>query len=273
MSGPLPDPWSALAAFTPARIALGRAGASPPTREVLAFALAHAQARDAVHARLDRAALARDLAALGLACVEVESEACDRQVYLCRPDLGRRLQASSRTRLAARALADRPPLVLVIGDGLSATAVARHAPVLIREFLPLATKSGLSLGPLVLAEGARVALGDEIGGLLGARFVAVLIGERPGLSAADSMSVYLTREPRAGRTDAERNCISNIRPGGLPPSAAARSLAWLIEAAMVTGATGVALKDRSDVALPSVSDGLLGPLPRATGNDSESMTG
>ena len=239
------DPWKHLGARTPARIALGRAGASLPTREVLAFALAHAQARDAVHAHLDRAALALRLHALGLDTIEVESEARDRATYLRRPDLGRQLDDASRARIKAAMPGETCDLVLMIGDGLSATAVAAHAPALVEAVLPHVNLLELKLGPTVIADGARVALGDEVGSLLDARLVAVLIGERPGLSAADSLSVYLTYMPRAGRTDAERNCISNIRPGGLAPDAAAANLAWLIKAALALQLTGVALKDRS----------------------------
>ncbi len=262
MTGPPRDPWSALASRTPARIGLGRSGASLPTREVLSFALAHARARDAVHARLDRAALAACLAAMGLATVEVESEAHERPLYLRRPDLGRRLSGVSRARLAA-CESKQCDLSLMLGDGLSALAVAAHAPTLIAAFLPLAAGLGLRLGTIALAQGARVALGDEIGVALGARAIAVLIGERPGLSAADSLGVYLTYDPRPGRHDAERNCISNIRPGGLAPTTAAIKLAWLVEACLTRKLTGVALKDESETALPGgdPAPGVCGPRP------------
>ncbi len=243
------DPWQGLGAWTPARIALGRAGASLPTREVLSFALAHAQARDAVHARLDRIELAGRLRGLGLVSLEVESRARDRATYLRRPDLGRQLDETSRERIMVAARGETCDVALMIGDGLSATAIAAHAAALVGALLPHIGSLGLQLGPVVIAEGARVALGDEVGALIGARLVAVLIGERPGLSTADSMSVYLTYAPRPGRTDAERNCISNIRPGGLAPEVAAANLAWLIEAALARGVTGVALKDRSDAGL------------------------
>ncbi len=239
------DPWKHLRARTPARIALGRTGASLPTREVLSFALAHAQARDAVHARLDRSALAVQMRALGLDTVVAESEARDRATYLRRPDLGRQLDDRSRERIKAAVRNETCDLVLMIGDGLSATAVASHAPALVEAVLLHVNALGLKLGPTVIALGARVALGDEVGELLGARLVAVLIGERPGLTAADSLSVYLTYLPRRGRTDAERNCISNIRPGGLAPEVAAANLAWLVKAALAMQVTGVALKDRS----------------------------
>lgn len=248
MSGAPRDPWFHLANRTPARIGLGRSGVSLPTREVLSFALAHAQARDAVHADFDRAALQTSLAALGLQCIQVESEAGDRQTYLRRPDLGRRLAAPSRAALAQPG-STACDLALIIGDGLSATAVASHAPTLIAAFLPHARQLGLKLAAVTIAQGARVALGDEIGNLLGARAVAVLIGERPGLSAADSLGIYLTYAPRAGRNDGERNCISNVRPAGLAPALAAARLAWLVEAALARRLTGVGLKDESEAAL------------------------
>lgn len=244
MTAPPRDPWGYLSDRTTARIGLGRAGASLPTNAVLSFALAHAKARDAVHACLDRVALADGLATMGLATVMVESEAVERALYLRRPDLGRRLNGSSRMRLAS--CASGYDLALAIGDGLSASAVNAHALTLITAFVPFATRLGLTLGPITLAEGARVALGDEIGAALGARVVAVVIGERPGLSAADSLGVYLTYDPKPGRHDAERNCISNIRPDGLSPEAAASKLAWLIDAALTRKLTGVALKDESD---------------------------
>jgi ethanolamine ammonia-lyase small subunit len=262
MTGAPRDPWQGLGMRTPARIALGRAGSSLPTREVLAFSLAHAQARDAVHARLDRAALAVQLRALGLTTIEAESQARDRATYLRRPDLGRQLDDASRQRIEAVAQGTPCDLALMIGDGLSATGVAAHAPALVGALLPHVRSLGLMLGPVVIAEGARVALGDEVGALLGARLVAVLIGERPGLSAADSLSVYLTYAPRSGRTDAERNCISNIRPGGLAPEAAAANLAWLVKAALALQVTGVVLKDESGVGLDVAATGALDALKR-----------
>ena len=244
------DPWFDLASRTPARIGLGRAGASMPTREVLAFALAHAQARDAVHARLDRVALAAQLSHLQLSTIEVQSEAgCDRPIYLRRPDLGRSLSEASRQRLANARLSGQCDVAMVLGDGLSAMAVMAHAPEVVAAFLPFAVRHGWRLGPIALVAGARVALGDAIGQALGARIVAVLIGERPGLTASDSLGIYLTYEPHAGRTDAERNCISNIRQDGLTPAMAAFNLAWLIDAALTRRLTGVDLKDESDQAL------------------------
>jgi len=242
------DPWAKLARFTPARIALGRAGASLPTREVLQFALAHARARDAVHAGLDASGIARGLAELGLETIEVASDATDRALYLRRPDYGRRLSQVSRALLEARG-GEPVDLALVVGDGLSAAAVHAHAVALVAAILPHVKSLKLSLGPLVIAHGARVALGDEIGALLRTRLVAVLIGERPGLSSPDSLGVYLTFDPKPGRSDAERNCLSNIRAEGLGYELAAFKLAWLAREALRRSLTGVALKDESDLAL------------------------
>lgn len=228
------DPWSALKAATPARIALGRAGGSLPTGAVLDFALDHARARDAVLAAVDFEALAERI---GRPCQRVASAAPDRATYLRRPDLGRRLAEG-------QSLPSRPcDLLLVVADGLSAAAVQAHAAPLIAALPP-----DLREAPVVLARQARVALGDEIGERMGARMVAVLIGERPGLSSPDSLGVYLTYGPRVGRTDAERNCISNIRPGGLTYEDAAARLAWLIREGFKRRLTGVELKDQSDLA-------------------------
>jgi ethanolamine ammonia-lyase small subunit len=241
-----PDPWRRLAALTPARIGLGRAGPGLPTREVLAFALAHAKARDAVHAPLDAEAVAGQIAGLGLAAVQADSRAPDRETYLRRPDLGRALSPAAGARLVR---GDGIDLALVVADGLSSAAVHAHAAAVIAALLPHAERAGWRLGPVVVARQARVALGDEIGAALAARAVAVLIGERPGLSAPDSLGIYLTHGPRPGRTDAERNCISNIHGRGLSPQAAAARLAWLTAEALRRGLTGVGLKDESDLAL------------------------
>ena len=242
-----PDPWAKLKALTPARIALGRVGASLPTREVLRFALAHALARDAVHAPFDVAAIEGALHVLGLATIRVASQADSRAVYLRRPDLGRRLDAASRAALEAATGA--PDVALVIADGLSATAVQAHAPPLVEALLPRFDDARLALVPAVIAREARVAWGDEIGALLQARLVVMLIGERPGLSAADSLGAYLTYAPKPGRTDAERNCVSNIRPGGLGCDQAAARIAWLVREALRRSVSGVTLKDDSVAAL------------------------
>ncbi|PLZ00278.1 ethanolamine ammonia-lyase [Burkholderia sp. WAC0059] len=249
-----PNPWQALRRFTPARIALGRAGSGLPTAPLLAFNLAHAQARDAVHRPLDAAALHAALNARGWASLDAHSAAPDRAHYLRRPDLGRQLADASRERLrGASAGGDAPDLVFVVADGLSALAAARHALPLLETLVP--KLAGWRIGPVVVARQARVALGDEIGELLRARCVAVLVGERPGLSSPDSLGVYLTWAPRAGRTDAERNCVSNVRPEGLVYAAAAHRLHYLLGQARRLGLTGVSLKDDSDAALPGGATG------------------
>jgi ethanolamine ammonia-lyase small subunit len=248
MKPPHLDPWSPLRRLTPARIALGRTGSSLPTDALLEFSVAHAAARDAVYVALDVDGLRSELGALGYFCVSVRSAARERAEYLRRPDLGRRLDPESRERLSQGPGAGSPgngsrvhPIVWVIADGLSANAARQHALPVMKAAVGLL---GLdSPGPIVLATQARVALGDEIGELLDAEFVVMLLGERPGLSAPDSLGIYLTRAPVIGCTDAQRNCISNIRPEGLSYPAAAGTLARLIGGARRLGATGVTLKD------------------------------
>jgi len=241
------SPLESWRAATPARIALGRAGAGMPTNEVLRFGWAHAMARDAIHATLDVQALADTLQAQGWDTLQVHSRAGDRTYYLRRPDLGRQLPPEDSSRL--RSLAGSPKdLCIVVGDGLSSMAIERHAAPLLAELRPK-LPPGLSLTPVVIASQARVALADEIAEDLGARLSIILIGERPGLSSPDSLGVYITHAPRRGRHDAERNCISNIRPEGLGYSAAAFRLAWLIRESLRRGLTGVGLKDESHLAL------------------------
>ncbi|MGX5735415.1 ethanolamine ammonia-lyase subunit EutC [Bosea thiooxidans] len=239
-----PDPWQRLAALTPARIGLGRAGAGLGTGEALRFALAHAQARDAVHAALDEAALAGQLKTLGLDSITVASRAAGRASYLLRPDLGRSLDAASRAALEAKAITGCD-IALVVADGLSASAIATQASVFLATFLPLARRHGWSLSPAVIVSQGRVAIGDEIGALVGARLTLLMIGERPGLSSPDSLGLYITYAPRPGRSDGERNCISNIHGAGLSSTEAATRAAWLIDAALARGLSGVALKDES----------------------------
>jgi len=229
-----PARWVDLRRFTPARVALGRVGNGLPTAAHLDFQAAHAAARDAVHAPLDVATLVADLEAAGLPGIAVHSEAPNRRTYLLRPDLGRRLYDRA-------AIPSLPGAMLfVVCDGLSATAVQRHTVTVLRHVIP---RLPGPVAPIFVAEQGRVALGDAIGEAMGAEAVAVLIGERPGLSAADSLGIYLTWQPHRGRTDAERNCISNVRPEGLPPEAAGDKLLWLIGAARRLRLTGVALKD------------------------------
>lgn len=243
------DIWRQLAALTPARIGLGRAGSALTTAETLRFALAHATARDAVHTPFDATRMAAEIAALGLPTIAVESQADTRQTYLLRPDLGRSLDAPSRDRLVALS-AGPVDLALVVGDGLSSSAVHAHAVAMAEALRVHATSHGWTLAPVVVASGARVALGDEIGALLRARLVVMLIGERPGLSSPDSLGLYLTYAPAPGRHDGERNCVSNIHGGGLGYAEAAFKAAWLMREALKRQLTGVALKDESDVTLP-----------------------
>lgn len=242
------DPWAPLRRFTEARIGLGRTGAGLPTREVLKFSMAHAQARDAVRTPIDWGGVEADLAALELPTLHIASAAANRDTYLRRPDLGRRLNEASRAALAAMPQ-PAPELLLIIGDGLSSTAVAANAAATVAALLPHIRQAGWRLGTVLLATQSRVALGDEAGEALGARAVAMLIGERPGLSSPDSLGAYLTWEPRAGRKDGERNCLSNIRVGGQTADEAAFRIAWLLREAFRRRLTGVTLKDESNYQL------------------------
>lgn len=243
---PEPDPWSSLKAFTAARIALGRSGTSVPLREALAFRLAHAHARDAVYSVLETDRLLAGLAALQLTAASVNSQAKNRQEYLLRPDWGRQLDEDSQRGLVEMC-ATGSDVVIVLADGLSATALNDHALPLLTLLLPLLRTAGFRLGPVVLACQARVALGDEIAGRLQAQLVLVLIGERPGLSSPNSLGAYLTYAPRPQLTDEVRNCVSNIRPEGLPYVAAAQKLFYLISEALRRKLSGVGLKDEHDL--------------------------
>ncbi len=241
-------PWTVLRRFTDARIGLGRAGSALPIGEVLKFSMAHARARDAVTTPIDWEPIEADLKALGLKTLRIESAAPDRDTYLRRPDLGRRLSAEARQTLAAIA-GPSFDIAILVGDGLSSTGVAANAVAVIGALLPFAEKNGWSLAPVLLAKQARVALGDEAGEFVGARAVLVLIGERPGLSSPDSLGAYLTFAPRVGRKDGERNCISNIRRGGLSAEEAAFKASWLLREAFRRKLTGVQLKDESNYQL------------------------
>jgi ethanolamine ammonia-lyase small subunit len=232
-----PDPWSVLRTLTPARVALGRAGSAVPTRAHLDFQLAHARARDAVHTRLDVGAFR---ARLMLPSLAVKSAAVDRAEYLRRPDRGRRLDPQSAPLLTRVGGADLG--AVVIGDGLSALAVDRHAPSLLALLAPALEADGWRLAPVIVVEHARVAIGDEIGERLGATAVVVLIGERPGLSAPDSLGAYFTYAPRVGRTDADRNCVSNIRADGLSVEDAAAQIRWLFAESRRRQLSGVAIR-------------------------------
>lgn len=257
------NPWQALRQFTAARIALGRTGVSQPTEPQLEFQLAHARARDAVHLALDAGALARALDSgldsgldpglkPALPCVELRSAAESRNIYLQRPDLGRKLDPASRqTLLALRggaagdAAALPYDLGFVIADGLSALAIEQNALPFLQMLMRRLAPEQWSLAPIAIVQQGRVAIGDEVGELLGARAVVVLIGERPGLSSPDSMGLYLTWAPRAGLTDESRNCISNVRPAGLRYEEAAFKLHYLLSEARRRRLSGVELKDET----------------------------
>lgn len=242
-----PGPWGRLRQFTPARIGLARAGVGIATHEQLAFQLAHARARDAVHTPFDAAGVAEELGRRRFSVVRLVSAAPDRAAYLMAPDLGRKLADAARWKLSELACDFACDLVLVVADGLSALAVHRHAVPLIDALA--ARLQGVKIGTVAVVERGRVAIGDEIGAALNAKLAVVLIGERPGLSSPDSLGVYLTWAPKAGRKDSERNCISNIRPEGLGYAAAADKLAYLITEALKRQLTGVQLKDETGAAL------------------------
>lgn len=252
--------WDRLRRTTPARIGLGRVGHALPLGEVLDFQLAHARARDAVHGVLDRDALSRALAPLPV--VMVESAAMDRATYLRRPDLGRQLSSASARILAELAARSEPCDVLfVLGDGLSSGAVEARGAALVRAAMD--ELADLSIGPVILAHQARVALGDPVGEALRARICVMILGERPGLSVADSLGIYLTHAPRMGRRDSERNCISNIHDaGGLSCAEAARKLGWLVREALRRGLSGVELKEEAQLSSPNFAD--LPPSSRPT---------
>lgn len=249
------NPWRRLREFTDARIGLGRAGISLPTSELLAFQLSHAQARDAVHFPLDVPGLCAELQALHSLPADtpplcLHSQAPDRVTYLQRPDLGRRLDEASRQQLLA--LADAAPatpsdLAIVIVDGLSSLAIQQNAAPFLVELLALLhnEQQPWTLAPLTIVEQGRVAVGDDIGELINARAVLLLIGERPGLSSPDSLGLYLTWNPKPGLNDAARNCISNVRPAGLAYAEAAQRVLYLLREARRLQLSGVKLKDRS----------------------------
>jgi ethanolamine ammonia-lyase small subunit len=243
-SSPNDELWAGLRRLTAARIGLARTGAALSTSPLLEFRLAHARARDAVLEPLDEVMLARDLAVLGAEILSLSSAAPDRQTYLMRPDLGRRFAPQCGDMLAAHR--GDYDAVFVVVDGLSARAVEAHAASLLAATLPTLRAEGWRLGPLVIVRHGRVAIGDAVAAALGAKCAVALIGERPGLSAPDSMGAYLTWQPDAATTDANRNCISNIRPEGIDYEAAAHKLVHLLRAMRDRGLSGVALKDESD---------------------------
>jgi ethanolamine ammonia-lyase small subunit len=248
--------WQALRQFTPARIALGHTGVSQPTGAQLEFQLAHARARDAVHLTMDAQRLRQAIeTALPAPCMVLHSAAESRNAYLQRPDLGRRLDAASRDAL----LAHRPhvphELAIVLADGLSALAIEQNALPFLQTLQEHIVQEGWSVAPIAVVQQGRVAIGDEVGELLGAKAVVVMIGERPGLSSPDSMGLYVTWAPRVGLTDECRNCISNVRPAGMPYSEAAFKLHYLLAEAFRRQLTGVGLKDEAPASARLASAG------------------
>lgn len=241
------DPWVHLRQFTAARIAIGRTGGSQRTASVLDFRRSHAIARDAVFAPFASAALRSALEAGGLATEDLSTAVRDRREYLLRPDLGRRLDESSRGKLAriARSL-EAPDLVIIISDGLAAAATD-HAAATVLPLVSTLQDSGWNIGPVFVIPLARVKVQDEIGAALNARFTLMLLGERPGLGTPDSLGTYFTAAPCATCTDANRNCVSNIRPEGLPPIDAAAKLAWLLQESRRSGLSGIHLKDKQPI--------------------------
>jgi len=243
------NPWLELRRLTPARIALGRTGTSMPTGAQLDFQFAHAQARDAVHLPFDHAGLGAQLAERGRESVLLHSAATDRNSYLQRPDLGRKLSDESAQTLRdyAQAHPGGVDLAIVVADGLSALAVHRHTMPFLARMEEQITAEGWSVSPVILVEQGRVAVADEIGERLGAKMVVILIGERPGLSSPDSLGLYFTYNPKVGLTDAYRNCISNVRLEGLSYGMAAHRLLYLMREACRRQLSGVNLKDEAQV--------------------------
>ncbi|BBO33885.1 ethanolamine ammonia-lyase subunit EutC [Lacipirellula parvula] len=239
------DPWSTLRSATSARIALGRAGGSLPTHEWLDFKSAHAAARDAVHVEFDAEHLAGQISELGVQTIVVGSAAGDRAEFLQRPDRGRRLAPASQQLLEGFvAPPERFDLAIVVSDGLSALAVQTQAAPLLASLLPLLRADRWRVAPTVVARFGRVALEDQVGALLGAQLALMLLGERPGLGSPDSLGAYLVYDPKLGNTDAQRNCVSNIRPEGLPIPAAAETIRYLLNESRQRQLSGVQLKDQ-----------------------------
>ena len=236
--------WADLRRLTAARIGLKRTGASLATGPLLDFQLAHARARDAVREPLDEARLIAELGGLGVPVLKAASAAPDLQSYLMRPDLGRLLAPGAAATLEPHA--DHTDVAFVVTDGLSARAVQTHAQPVLAGVLPALRAEGWRIAPLVIVHRGRVAIGDAVAGVLHADCVVVLIGERPGLSAPDSMGAYLTWQPGPQTTDADRNCISNIRPEGIGYADAAFKVAHMLRAMRARRVSGVQLKDDSD---------------------------
>lgn len=250
-------PTASLRHLTAARIGVGRAGGSLPTRELLSFGHDHALARDAVQAVFDTARMKAELDANKIPALVLESAAPDRAVFLRRPDLGRRLSEQSAKTLRGLRTSPPPDLVIVVSDGLSALAAEQQAGPLLSALLPPLAAAQWAVAPIILVHRARVALMDEVGAALGARLALILLGERPGLGTPDSLGAYLEFGPRAGLTNAERNCISNIRPAGLPPAEAAGRIFGLLAAARRTQSSGITLKEEDAAPLPAPAKALI----------------
>jgi len=237
------DPLSPLRAFTAARIAIGRVGTSIPLKQLLEFKLAHAHARDAVYSVLDTEGLFNSLKVFNLPVLHLHSKAVGRHKYLKRPDYGRQLNEGSAAHI--NEYSTGYDVAIIIADGLSATAVNENAFGLLEILIPMLLSAKLKLAPLCLVEQGRVAIGDDIGKGLNVKLSILLIGERPGLSSADSIGAYLTYNPQPGLTDESRNCISNIRPQGLTNKPAADKIYYLINEAFKRKLSGVKLKDNA----------------------------
>jgi len=253
------DPWVDLRKLTTARIALGRAGGSLRTRSRLDFRLAHSKARDAVWSPFEPEMLASELRVYWNDVVVLESAVTDRAEYLRRPDLGRRLAPGDREKLLSLLAGEKAyDLVIIVSDGLSTLAATTQTAPLISALLPLLTTDGWTIAPLVVVRNGRVAIQDEIGEICRARISLMLIGERPGLGSTDSMGAYFTHSPGKAKTDADRNCVSNIRQEGINPSDAARKLCHLLNASRKLGISGVNLKDDQ---IGILEEGRAAPLP------------
>lgn len=255
MNSVTPDPWSDFRGLTAARIALGRTGGSLPTAELLDFGLAHARARDAVKAPFDAQKLQAELQAAGHSSMLLQSAVDNRADYLRRPDWGRRLNETSRQQLTSIASNGAVDLCIIISDGLSSRAI-EHVQSVVVPLQELLIADGWRIAPLLVVPFGRVAIQDEIGERLGATLSLILLGERPGLGSPDSLGAYFVHRPQAGKLDAHRNCVSNIRPAGLPPAAAVATLHYLLNAARTRGISGVTLKDERVLNVNDAARGL-----------------
>ena len=252
-----PDAWIALQQFTTARIAIGRSGGSQRTPSVLDFRLAHARARDAVHAPFDAEALAKKFAEAGFQSVILHTPVHDKQTYLMNPDMGKTLDEDSKKKLAELAKSWKGrDFAVIVSDGLSAIAATEHAVETITALAENLPEKEWAMTPIIIVPYARVKIQDSIGETIGIRHAIAFVGERPGLGSPDSLSAYFTYKPRWSTVESDRNCVSNIRPLGLPPKIAAKKLALLLKESLARGISGTQLKDNID------DSALLEPPPR-----------